>query len=286
MALGEIWRKGDRFPGIYLGLVEVVAPSTGASGEVCSEAVERERPIGVSESVFGIEANGLGVTRNGSLHILSGLSFSVGLRGAQVRIECRWIPSPASLDFRRDTAKESDLEGAGHRIGDFRLQRQHIAEIPVIGLRPEVEACDRVIELRGDTNRVSRAPHAPLENCADVEFARDGADLDVLALEGEGRRAGRDLKLVNASEGVEYFLRQSIRKILLLLVAAHVHEREHGDGMRRRGEGSRGRAGRSGRWRRRRRLLLRGPELVDGEVSQATCDQHDDDRQHCGIVPP
>src|SRR5438874_3676718 len=134
MAFREIWRKGDRFPGIYLGLVEVVAPSTGASGEVCSEAVERERPIGVSESVFGIEANGLGVTSNGSLHILSGLSFSGGLRGAQVRIECGWIPSPASLDFRRDIAEQGDLEGARHRVSYLGLQLQDITEIPVIGL--------------------------------------------------------------------------------------------------------------------------------------------------------
>src|SRR2546422_1072640 len=105
MAFREIWRKGDRVPGICLGLVEVVAPSTGASGEVCSEAVERERPIGVSESVFGIEANGLGKPSNGSLHIPSVLIFWVALRGAQVRIEGGWFRSPARLDFRRDIAE-------------------------------------------------------------------------------------------------------------------------------------------------------------------------------------
>src|SRR5205085_8689759 len=132
------------------------------------------------------------------------------------------------------------------RVSYLVLQLQYNTDIPVIGMLTEVKSCNRLVELRGDTNRVSRAPHAPLENCADVEFARDGADLDVLALEGEGRRASGDLQFINASEGVEYFLRQSIRKILLLLVAAHVHEREHGDGMQRRGEGSRGRAGRNG----------------------------------------
>jgi len=53
-----------------------------------------------------------------------------------------------------------------------------------------------------------------------------------LAFERERRRTRRYPQPANLGQHVQQFVRQAIREILVLLVAAHVDERQHCDGLR------------------------------------------------------
>ena len=100
---------------------------------------------------------------------------------------------------------------------------------PVVGLRPEMEAVRRLHELRRDAHVVARLAHAPLEQRRHVELLADDAQVLVLALELERRRAARDPQLRDLGQGVEQLLGEAVGEVLLVLAGAHVHEGQHGD---------------------------------------------------------
>jgi hypothetical protein len=54
-------------------------------------------------------------------------------------------------------------------------------------------------------------------------------DVDFLALERAGRRAGRHAKALDLGEHVEQLFGKAIGEVFVFLVAAHVDERQHGD---------------------------------------------------------
>src|SRR5580698_8535566 len=118
---------------------------------------------------------------------------SVSFPGPQKCVERRRIASAAHLDFRRYVPEQIHLEGTRNSARNLGLELQHIAEIAVVGLGPEVKSRDRIDQLRRDAHGVARAPDASLEYRADIQFARDRPDIGVLSLEGERRSAGRDL---------------------------------------------------------------------------------------------
>src|SRR6516165_8439653 len=107
------------------------------------------------------------------------------------------------LDHRRHVLEEGHLEGTGYRIGDLRLQLQHVTQIPVVCLRPQVKSCRGVDQLRRDARRMTRAPDASLEHGCDVELPSNCAEIDVLPLEVEGRCAACNLQFADAGEGIE-----------------------------------------------------------------------------------
>lgn len=72
------------------------------------------------------------------------------------------------FDLGRDISKQRHFEGARYRRGNLGLQFQHISQIAVICLRPEMKAGDRIDQLRGDSEGVRGAPDAPFEHCADI----------------------------------------------------------------------------------------------------------------------
>ena len=97
----------------------------------------------------------------------------------------------------------------------------------------------RVDELGGDPDPSARFAHAPLEDVAHAEALTDLAEVDVLALEGEGGIAGDHEKPRKLRERGDDVLRDAVGEIFLLRVAAHVVERQHGD-RGRRASGERG----------------------------------------------
>src|SRR5215469_16545294 len=93
------------------------------------------------------------------------------------------------LYFLGDIAQQSNLECLGDGAGDLRLEFQHITQVPVIGLRPQMKPGDRIDELCGDADRAARAAHASFEDCGDVELASDRAKIFFFASERESRCA-------------------------------------------------------------------------------------------------
>ena len=108
-----------------------------------------------------------------------------------------------------------------------------------------MKACDGVDELRSDADCVAGATHAAFEDGPDVEPVGDRAKVNVLSLEGESRRPGCDLQPVNLSQGIEELFSKSLGEVLLLLVPAHVDERQYRNRVRRGVEGSHSRCRRA-----------------------------------------
>ena len=92
---------------------------------------------------------------------------------------------PTELDPCGRISEQGDFK-CGRDCGcDLGLKFQHIAQISVISLRPQVKPRNSIDELRGDAHCVRRAPHTPLKYRRNVKFAGDGADVVVLSLEGK-----------------------------------------------------------------------------------------------------
>src|SRR6516165_171476 len=85
-------------------------------------------------------------------------------------------------------------------------------------------------QLARDANLPCRLAHRPLKDIAHAKSAPDFLDIDSLAFEGEARITGDHEQPFEPRERCDYFLNHAIREILLLGIAAHVLERQHGDG--------------------------------------------------------
>ena len=64
----------------------------------------------------------------------------------------------------------------------FILEREQIAELAIVVLRPQVKAVVAVDQLCGDANALAGAAHAALEHDADVEVAGNLPHVYVAAL--------------------------------------------------------------------------------------------------------
>jgi len=71
--------------------------------------------------------------------------------------------------------------------------------------------------------------HTPLEDRGDVQLLPDRGLVDVLSLEEECRGARSHAQPADLREHVQQFLREPVGEVFVLLVAAHVDERQHGD---------------------------------------------------------
>ena len=114
--------------------------------------------------------------------------------------------------------------------GDLVLNREDVSHFAIVPLGPEMVAVGDVDELCGDANPPAGAPHATLEHRGDVELLTDAAEIEVLALEGEGRCPRRHAQAGQLGQGVDDLLGDAIGEILVLGVAADVGEGQHGNG--------------------------------------------------------
>ncbi len=106
--------------------------------------------------------------------------------------------------------QQLELEGCDHRPGDLVLDSEHVGELAVVGLRPQVIAVGRVDELRGDADLIARLAHAALEHGGDVQLVRDVAHILVLALEGERRGARRHPQAGNLGEKIQQLFGEAV----------------------------------------------------------------------------
>ena len=116
-----------------------------------------------------------------------------------------------------------------HRLRDVVLHGEDVVELAVVRLRPQRLVLRRLDELGGDAHALSSLAHAAGQHVGDLQLLRRRRHVDLLALEGAGRRARRHAKALDLGQHVEQFLGQPVGEVLVLLVVAHVDERQHRD---------------------------------------------------------
>jgi hypothetical protein len=141
-------------------------------------------------------------------------------------VKVRRIPPRA-----RDLGKIDPRGDACHnRTGNLLLQVEHVGLLPVVTLGPKMVVCHRVNELCRHPDAVADPANAAFEHVAHPEVSRHLCHIERLALLEEGRVAGDDRKLAKARKFGNNVLRQTIGRVFLIRIAAHVLERQHGDG--------------------------------------------------------
>ena len=79
------------------------------------------------------------------------------------------------------------------------LDREDVLEHPVVSLRPDVVAAQRVDQLAGDPDSIDRLADAAFQDVADTELARDHPHIHGATLVGEAAVAGDHEQLVESS---------------------------------------------------------------------------------------
>ena len=130
---------------------------------------------------------------------------------------------------RRGLRGKLDPESRGDGLRDLILHREDVRHLAVVALRPEMKTIGDLDELRRDPDAVARLSNTPFQNVVDVEPPADLSEFDVLSAEKERRRAAGDLQARHVGQHIDDLFGQTVAEILVLLVRAHVGERQHGD---------------------------------------------------------
>src|SRR5262245_54298502 len=93
-----------------------------------------------------------------------------------------------------------------------------------------MRACNRIDQLPCDADFPRRLAHGPLKDIAYAKSASDLLDIDGSTLEGKARISSDHEQPFEPRKRRRDLLNHPVREILLLGIAAHVLERQHGDG--------------------------------------------------------
>src|SRR5262245_12916048 len=100
-------------------------------------------------------------------------------------------------------------------------------------------------QLYRDAHTVVSSAHTALENGAHLELFSEKAQIDIFTFEGESRAARDYVQSLNLSQRVDDLLSDSVGKVFVLWVRAHVGVRQYHNGIGYRAFGGRG-CGRGG----------------------------------------
>ena len=151
------------------------------------------------------------------------------------------------------------------------MHREYIGEAAIVAFRPNVTAGDDIVELRRNPHPVAVAAHAALDHVADAEFLGDLLHVNGLAFVGE-RRVPRDhVEPAQLRQRGGDVLAHAVGEIFLFGVAAHVDEREHGDG---------GPVGQRQGWPQRLLGVVRRRSRGDSRFDAGCCRSHIADEPH------
>ena len=221
---GVVGAKGDRgMPMTNGGKAIFLAP---AGAQIQDFVTERD--LTVSDRVVGIDRK-CAFQQRDSLQRTVGHSGIGQRRRAQhqiVGVEAFGTLALGPFDFGLAQARFDRSDRTG---GDFVLQGKNVVHRPIVTLGPEMGAIIRFDQLRRDPHPARGFAHAAFEHVTHAEFAADLLDVDRLALVDEGRVAGDDEQPFEPRQTGGDVLDQPVGEILLLRIAAHVLERQHGD---------------------------------------------------------
>src|SRR6516165_2814228 len=86
-------------------------------------------------------------------------------------------------------------------------------------------------QLCRDAQTVVSSSHTAFENSAHLQLFSDNAQVDIFTFEGKSRASRDNVQPLNLSQRVDDLLSDSVGKVFVLRVRAHVGERQHHDGI-------------------------------------------------------
>jgi hypothetical protein len=117
---------------------------------------------------------------------------------------------------------------AGDRRDDVVLEREHVAQVALVPLAPQLRVGFGVHELRGDPHPVPRAHHRTRNECVHAQLLRDLARREVGLAEAQHRATGDDtLQAAELGEIGDQRFVQPGGQVILAGVAGEVGERQH-----------------------------------------------------------
>src|SRR6266404_1367892 len=144
-----------------------------------------------------------------------------------IRGEVFRSPPPRHCNF---CLKQLWLNSGDNGERDFVLQRENVSHVTLEPVRPNVCARSRLNQLARDANFPRRLALRPLKDIAHAKPAPDFLDVDRFALEGETRISSDHEQPFEPRKRGSDLLNHPVREVLLLGIARHVRERQHGDG--------------------------------------------------------
>jgi hypothetical protein len=125
--------------------------------------------------------------------------------------------------------QEFRFNGTSHLFRDPVLDAEHVAELQIIAVRPQLMPRLRVAELGIDANLRPRLAHAARQQITNVELLGDFLDVDGNALEPETRVTVDHRKPTEARQGADDVFSDPVGEIFLLGVADLVGEGQDRD---------------------------------------------------------
>jgi hypothetical protein len=111
--------------------------------------------------------------------------------------------------------------------GNMVLQCEHVGELTIEAVAPELESVPRVDELCAYSHAVPGAPYAALEHVRHAQADGDGAQVADLALESKCRRARHDTEAAQRSKSDDDLLGNPVHEMDMVRIGAQVLEWEH-----------------------------------------------------------
>ena len=124
---------------------------------------------------------------------------------------------------------ERHLQRVGDGARDLVLDREKIGDRAIEAPRPDVVACPRVDQLRGDPHRVAAALDAALHHRLHAEATPDLGDIGAPCVELERRGPRRDAQVGQLAEGVQDLLGDPVPEVRPRRIGRQVHERKDRD---------------------------------------------------------
>jgi hypothetical protein len=184
------------------------------------------RQAGIRQRVPRIQGDGLLEALDGDVNrgrrslVPVVTAFEVELVGLEVR---RGAPHGEGR-----LTEQRRHQGAHDRLDDLVLNLEHVGHLAVVALGPELVSGRDTHELCRDAQLRAGPPHAPLEHARDVELLADRTDVELAAAKAKRRRPRRHVHAGQRRECVDEVLGEAVAEVLVVGVAAPVHERHHG----------------------------------------------------------
>src|SRR5262252_6955498 len=110
------------------------------------------------------------------------------------------------------------------------LKREHVVEVALETVGPHMAAVQAVDQLCRQSYAIAGLADAPLQHMADAERSPDFADVSRVSPEHKTRIASDNQQFRNLRQRRQYVFSDTVGKILLLGIAAHILKRQDGDG--------------------------------------------------------